>query len=52
MGPPEGTAEAFNKYLELEPEGKFAEQSKAMLQALGETVQTSYGKPKAAAKKK
>jgi pentatricopeptide repeat protein len=52
MVPPEGTAEAFNKYLELEPEGKFAEQSKAMLQALGETVQTSYGKPKAAAKKK
>ena len=52
MVPPEGTAEAFNKYLEIEPTGKYAEQSKAMLQALGESVQTSYGKSKASAKKK
>jgi tetratricopeptide (TPR) repeat protein len=49
---PPGTADAFNKYLELDPTGKYAEQAKAMLQAMGETVQTTYGKPKAPPKKK
>ena len=52
MVAPEGTEEAFNKYLELDPTGKYAEQAKAMLQALGASVQTSYGKQKTAAKKK
>ena len=43
---PEGTAEAFNKYLELQPNGRFAESSKQMLAALGANVETTYGKSK------
>lgn len=41
---PPGTADNFNKYLELQPEGPRAEQAKQMLAALGEKVQTSFGK--------
>ncbi|MGA2905818.1 MAG: tetratricopeptide repeat protein [Candidatus Korobacteraceae bacterium] len=41
-----GTAEAFNKYLELQPNGKFADNAKQMLAAIGAPVETSYGKPK------
>lgn len=41
---PDGTAEEFNKYLELAPDGALAEQSKQMLQAMGEKIETSYGK--------
>ena len=52
MEAPEGTAEAFNKYLELEPTGPFADPAKQMLASIGADVQTSFGKPKAAAKKK
>lgn len=52
MVAPEGTEEAFNKYLELEPNGPHAAEAKAMLEALGATVQTSFGKAKAPAKKK
>jgi pentatricopeptide repeat protein len=52
MEAPEGTAEAFNKYLELDPTGQFADPAKQMLASIGADVQTSYGKPKAAAKKK
>lgn len=51
MIPAEGTVDAFNKYLELEPAGAYANEAKAMLSALGETVQTSFGKAKAAKKK-
>ena len=43
---PEGTAEAFQKYLELQPTGQHAEEAKAMLQGLGSTVETSYGSGK------
>jgi tetratricopeptide (TPR) repeat protein len=43
---PDGTAEAFQKYLELQPTGPHAEEAKAMLQGLGSTVETSYGTPK------
>jgi tetratricopeptide (TPR) repeat protein len=43
---PEGTAEAFQKYLELQPTGAHAEEAKAMLQGLGSTVETSYGTQK------
>ncbi len=39
-----GTVEALNKYLELDPAGKHADEVKADLQFLGETVQTSYKK--------
>jgi tetratricopeptide (TPR) repeat protein len=44
MVPAPGTAEAFNKYLELEPEGPLAQQSKDMLAAIGAKIETSYGK--------
>jgi tetratricopeptide (TPR) repeat protein len=43
---PEGTAEAFRKYLELEPDGKLAQPAKDMLASIGATVETGYGKKK------
>ncbi len=46
MTAPPGTAEAFNKYLELQPTGQFAEPAKQMLASIGATVETSFGKPK------
>jgi len=46
MVAPPGTAEAFNKYLELEPTGKHAEEVKGMLAYIGAEVQTTYGKPR------
>jgi len=51
--PAPGTEEAFNKYLELQPNGPFADGAKAMLQSIGSTVETSYGanKKKAPVKK-
>lgn len=39
---PAGTAEAFNKYLELQPNGKYADASKQMLATIGSSVDTSY----------
>ena len=47
MVAPEGTAEAFNKYLELQPNGQFAQPAKDMLASIGSSVQTTYGKKKA-----
>jgi tetratricopeptide (TPR) repeat protein len=41
---PDGTTEAYQKYLELQPTGPHAEESKQMLTALNATVETSYGK--------
>ena len=38
--PPDGTAEEFQKYLELKPDGQFADAAKGMLASLGATVQT------------
>jgi tetratricopeptide (TPR) repeat protein len=49
---PEGTAEAFNKYLELQPEGAMAQPAKDMLAAIGSEVQTSYRKGKSKSKTK
>src|SRR5262249_14802194 len=46
MVAPPGTAEAFNKYLELQPSGSHAEEAKAMLASIGATVETSFGKKK------
>jgi tetratricopeptide (TPR) repeat protein len=48
MVAPAGTAEAFQKYLDLAPTGPHAEEAKAMLAAVGAKVETSYGtkKPK------
>lgn len=48
---PPGTAEAFNKYLELAPDGPNADAAKQMLASIGAKVETSYGKQKAAKKK-
>jgi tetratricopeptide (TPR) repeat protein len=46
MVAPDGTAEAFQKYLELEPDGKLAQPAKDMLASIGATVETGYGKKK------
>jgi len=52
MEAPPGTAEAFNKYLELQPNGQFAQPAKDMLASMGAEVETSFGKAKAAKKPK
>jgi tetratricopeptide (TPR) repeat protein len=44
-----GTAEAFQKYLELQPTGGHSEEAKAMLASIGAPVETSYGTKKKAA---
>jgi len=43
MVAPDGTTEAFQKYLDLQPTGPHAEEAKAMLTSIGATVQTTYG---------
>lgn len=48
---PDGTAEAFQKYLELSPTGPHAEEAKAMLAGIGAAVETSYGAKKKPTKK-
>jgi tetratricopeptide (TPR) repeat protein len=52
MVAPEGTAEAFNKYLELQPTGPHAEDAKAMLASIGASVETSFGTTKKKTTKK
>ena len=47
---PPDTATALKKYLDLEPSGKYAQEATAMLQAMGEKVQTKITVP--GAKKK
>lgn len=49
---PPGTAEAFQKYLELSPTGPNADSAKALLTSLGSTVETSYGTKKKTPPKK
>jgi tetratricopeptide (TPR) repeat protein len=51
MVAPPGTADAFNKYLELQPTGQFADPAKQMLASIGASVETTYGKKKAAKSK-
>ncbi len=46
-----GTAEAFQKYLELVPTGGHAEEAKAMLASIGAPVETTFGNKKKPAKK-
>jgi tetratricopeptide (TPR) repeat protein len=46
MVAPDGTAEAFRKYLELQPEGKLAQPAKDMLASIGATIETGFGKKK------
>jgi tetratricopeptide (TPR) repeat protein len=50
--PPAGTAEQFQKYLELKPDGSYAQPSKDMLAQLGASVQTNYSAPGSEKKKK
>jgi hypothetical protein len=52
LSAPDGTAEAFQKYLELQPSGPHAEEAKQMLAALNQTVESSYGSKKGTPKKK
>ena len=49
--PPPGTIEAFQKYLELKPDGPNAEASKAMLASMEGAVSTTYVDPNAKKKK-
>jgi tetratricopeptide (TPR) repeat protein len=46
MVAPDGTAEALNKYLQLQPNGQFAEPAKQMLASIGATIETQYGNKK------
>ena len=48
---PEGTAQAFQKYLELRPDGPNAESAKGMLATMGGKIETEYRNPNAPAKK-
>lgn len=43
LNPPEGTVEAFQKYLDLQPTGPHAEEAKQMLAAMNASIQSSYG---------
>jgi tetratricopeptide (TPR) repeat protein len=43
--PPPGTGEAFQKYLAIAPNGPNADSAKAMLEAMGSKVETSFEKP-------
>ena len=43
---PPGTADALNKYLQLAPDGSHATDVKAMLDAIGAKIETSYGTKK------
>jgi tetratricopeptide (TPR) repeat protein len=51
MVAPSGTAEAFQKYLELQPTGTYADVAKQMLASIGESVETGFGKKKTPPKK-
>ena len=51
MVAPPGTAEAFNKYLELAPTGPYADVAKQLLASIGAPVETGFGKKKAPPKK-
>jgi len=48
---PPGTAEAFQKYLEIAPNGPNAQSAKDLLASIGSSVETSYGNKKKPAKK-
>jgi tetratricopeptide (TPR) repeat protein len=46
MVAPPGTADSFQKYLELAPTGTYADAAKQMLASIGATVETNFGKKK------
>jgi len=50
MVAPPGTAEAFQKYLDLQPTGTYADAAKQMLATIGASVETGFGKKKGAKK--
>ena len=50
--PVPGTVEAFQKYLQLAPNGQFAESAKGMLASMDAKVDTNYKNPNAPAPKK
>jgi tetratricopeptide (TPR) repeat protein len=50
MVAPDGTADAFNKYLELAPTGPYAQPAKDMLASIGASVETGFKKQKPAKK--
>ena len=50
--PVAGTEEAFQKYLELAPDGPHAQEAKNMLATLGSKLETQYKNPDAGKKKK
>ncbi|HUB34077.1 MAG TPA: carboxypeptidase regulatory-like domain-containing protein [Bryobacteraceae bacterium] len=50
--PAPGTVEAFQKYLELAPNGQFAAQAQDMIKTLGGSIETQYKNPDAGKKKK
>lgn len=50
--PVPGTVEAFQKYLELAPNGPNSEAAKGMIASMGSTVTTEFKNPAAAAQKK
>jgi Tfp pilus assembly protein PilF len=50
--PPPGTREAFEKYLQLDPNGPFAESARGMIASLEGTIETEYKSPKAQQKRK
>ncbi len=52
MVAPPGTADAFNKYLELQPSGTYADVAKQMLASIGSSVETGFGAKKKPAPKK
>jgi tetratricopeptide (TPR) repeat protein len=52
MVAPPGTAEAFQKYLELQPAGPYADVAKQMLASIGASVETGFGTKKKAPPKK
>ena len=50
--PVPGTREAFEKYLQLRPDGPFAQSAKAMIDSMTTTLDTSYQNPAAQKKTK
>ena len=46
MVAPDGTAECFQKYLELQPNGQMAQPAKDMLASIGASIETSFGTTK------
>jgi tetratricopeptide (TPR) repeat protein len=51
MVAPPGTAESFQKYLELQPTGNYADAAKQMLASIGASVETTFGNKKKTTKK-